>query len=131
MKAMPRLVYWITLETLEKGRTWTERYYDHQIHGFVDRTKIAPYQEAEFDDLHRDVIIQELVKNKFLIAGDTHQYCAIPMFDDGYVLVSMRVWKELMTEAYWLMSPFKHKGDSPNFYMASVCDIEEVIPCNR
>lgn len=131
MKAMPRLVYWITLETLEKGRTWTERYYDPQIRGFVDRTKIAPYQEAEFDDLHRDVIIQELVKNKFLIAGDTHQYCAIPMFDDGYILVSMRVWKELMTEAYWLMDTFKRKDDNPNFYMASVCGIKEVIPCAR
>ena len=131
MIAMPKLEYWITLETLEKGYTWTEKYYDYQKHEFVERTITRSYQEAEFDDLHRDAIIQELVRNKYLIAGDTHQYCAIPMFKDGYILVSMRTWKELMTEAYWLMSTFRKRGDSPNFYMASVCDIEEVVPCAR
>lgn len=129
---MPKLKYWTTLEILEQGHQWNEVIYNPYENRWKSVPRKEPYPEADFDELHRDVIIQELIKNKYLIAGDTHQQFAIPMFEDGYILVSMRVWKELMTEAYYLMSPFRSdKRNAPNFYMASTCEIEEAVPCTR
>jgi hypothetical protein len=127
----PKIMCWKTLEDIEDGYYTTEKHYQPLEHKWHDVTIHHDYKEAPFDDLHKDAIVQELVRNCYLIAGDTHQNKAIPLFNDGYILVSMRVWKELMTEAYWLMSTFKRKGDNPNFYMASVCDVKEVIPCAR
>lgn len=115
----PKLKYWQTLEQLQKG--W-------------EIPAIAPYTcpqqcfdvEAEFDDLHRDAIVQELIKNRYIICGNTHQDYAIPVFDDGYIMLSMRKWKELMEEAYEICYP-NHSG-MPNFYMNIVCDIQENLP---
>lgn len=71
-----------------------------------------------------DALIKELVDNKYIICGDTHQELAIPVFEAGYVLLSMRRWKEIMEKAWCLL----HNEEYPNFYMATVCSVKEVLP---
>ena len=113
----PKIKYWQSNERLEKG--WVTRHPD----GFA----FQHYEkEAEYDELHRDAIVQELVRNKYIICGDTHQYYAVPVFNDGYIMLSMRVWREVMEEAYKIMNP--KAEEIPNFYVASWCDIEENLP---
>ena len=115
----PKIKYWQTLEQIEEG--WTT-------------PTIAPYmpsyrcyeQEVEFDELHRDTLIQELVKNKYVICGDSHQHLAIPVFDDGYLMLSMRKWKEIMEETYKICNP--DLNEMPNFYMMCMCNVEENLP---
>ena len=47
--------------------------------------------EAEYDENYEDAIIKELVDNRYIICGDTHQYMYIPIFDNNtYVILSMR-----------------------------------------
>ena len=70
-----------------------------------------------------DALIKELVDNKYVICGDTHQELAIPVFEDGYVMLSMRKWAEIMEKA-WLMS----HDEAPRFYLASLCKEKEVLP---
>lgn len=82
--------------------------------------------ECDFDELHRDVIVQELVKHRYIICGDTHQHCAIPVFEDGYLLVSMRVWASIMEDAYFQMNPTAYP--EPWFYMATTCTVKENLP---
>ena len=84
--------------------------------------------EAEFDTWHRERIIREIVNCNNIICGDTHQQNAIPVFTDGYVLVSMRVWADLMEEAYKLGHPSAVPYDYGNFYMAATCKIAENCP---
>lgn len=38
---------------------------------------------------------------------------------DGFLMLSMRRWAEVMNQAY---------GNQHNFYMAAVCDIQEKLP---
>ena len=60
------------------------------------------FHEAPFDDAHKDAIIKELVENGYIICGDTHQaenHSCIPVFEDGYIFLSMRAWGALMAEA--------------------------------
>ena len=59
----------------------------------------------------------------FFVCGDTHQELAIPVFEDGYVMLSMRKWAEIMEKA-WLMS----HDEAPRFYLASLCEEKEVLP---
>lgn len=93
--------------------------------------EIDDTNECEFDELHHDVLIQELANNKYIICGDTHQHLCIPVFDDGYLLLSMRKWDEIMEEAFiefraqigvFIEPP---KG---YFYMATSCPLEENLP---
>lgn len=70
-----------------------------------------------------DALIKELVDNKYAICGDTHQELAIPVFEDGYVLLSMRKWAEIMEKA-WLM----YHDEASRFYLASLCKEKEVLP---
>lgn len=116
---MPKIKYWQTLETLEKG--WitkdpisggTYQHYEKEI--------------EEFTDLHKDVLIQEIVDNKYAICGDSHQHLAIPIFKGGYVLLSMRKWQEIMEEAYKICNP--DSNEVPNFYMACLCNVKENLP---
>ena len=113
----PKIKYWQSNEKLEKG--WVTRHPDGLMFQHYEK-------EAEYDELHRDAIVQELVKNKYIICGDTHQYYAVPVFEDGYIMLSMRVWREVMEEAYRIMNP--KVEEIPNFYVASWCDIEENLP---
>lgn len=115
----PKIKYWQTLEQIEEG--WTapidnNNSYFRQYHE----------REAEFDELHRDALIQELIKNKYIICGDTHQDLAIPVFNDGYAMLSMRKWKEIMEEAYEICNP--DLNEMPNFYMSCLCSVEENLP---
>lgn len=115
----PTIKYWQTFEQLQKG--WSvspTTLYDSPTQRYEE--------EAEFDELHEDALIQELVKNKYIICGDTHQNYAIPVFNDGYIMLSMRRWSEIMEDAYVYMDRDNHRDH--DFYMACVCDIEEKLP---
>lgn len=83
-------------------------------------------RECDWDVWHEDALVQELVKNKYVICGDTHQNMRIPVFTDGYLILSMRKWAEVMDDAYLCMDPLHHREHW--FYMASTCDIEERLP---
>lgn len=115
----PKIKYWQTLEQIEKG--WIV-------------PAIAPYtcahqyyeKEADFDEMHRDTLVQELIKNKYIICGDSHQYLAIPVFEDGYLMLSMRKWKEVMEEVYKICNP--DLNEMPNFYMMCLCNVKENLP---
>lgn len=115
----PKIKYWQTLEQIEKG--W--------IIPSLNKYS-CPRQEyekeADFDDLHRDAIVQELIKNRYVICGDTHQNLAIPVFNDGYLMLSMKKWKEIMEEVYEICNP--DLTEMPNFYMKCLCNIEENLP---
>ena len=96
---------------------------------YADDEHLRGYKECEFDEFHQDALIKELVKNKYIICGDTHQcpeFKCVPIFNDGYLILSMRKWAEVMSEAYFQMNPAKHP--EPWFYMASTCTIEENTP---
>ena len=87
------------------------------------------YYEAEYDQEHRDAIIKDLIENDYVICGDTHQSTdcdCIPVFDDGYIVLSMRAWAELMSEA---MNIRYHNSNFTSnymdFYMASICRYTE------
>jgi len=85
------------------------------------------YNEAEYDQAHKDAIISELIKNDYLICGDTHQSVdrdCIPLFSDGYILLSMRAWAELMAEAMNIRNN-KNKFTYMDFYMACICKYKE------
>lgn len=78
------------------------------------------YKEAPFDDAHKEAVINALIKNDEIIYGDMHQsynYKGIPVFKDGYLMVSMRTWGGLMAEA---MNIKKKVGKYKyiDFYMA-------------
>lgn len=88
---------------------------------------IAP---ADFDDEHRREIIKQLVKHKYVFCGDTHQsqdhYC-VPLFKDGYIEVSMRVWGDIMAEAQNIINK-TNKYKYLDFYMAAACAVPEKLP---
>lgn len=96
---------------------------------YADDAHLQGLKECEFDEFHQDALIKELVKNKYIICGDTHQcpdFKCVPIFNDGYLILSMRRWAEVMSEAYFQMNPAKHP--EPWFYMASTCTVEENTP---
>ena len=86
------------------------------------------YKEAEYDENYEDAIIKELVDNKYIICGDTHQYMYIPIFDNNtYVILSMRKWGEIMAEVMNLIEG-SDKYKYTDFYLASLCKKEENLP---
>lgn len=96
---------------------------------YADDEHLRDLKECEFDEFHEDALIKELVSNKYIICGDTHQsseHPCIPVFNDGYLLVSMRRWGEIMDDAYMYMDPIHHREHW--FYMTSVCSIKEKLP---
>lgn len=98
------------------------------VEKWIPYSEVDKYQECEFDNMHENALIKELVENNYIICGDTHQcsdFYAVPVFNDGCLVLSMRRWQEIMKEAYKLKNPFK---SIPNFYMASLCDIKERLP---
>lgn len=112
-RVLPRFKKWITLEQLDNN------YMTQEI------------QECYFDEYHEDVLIQEIVKNKYIICGDSHQYLAIPVFSDGYLLLTMRRWAELMDRAAMEIDGYSYvKGNynEHSFYMASSFNGKENLP---
>lgn len=83
-------------------------------------------KECEWDEWHEDALVQEIVNNKYIICGDTHQNMRIPVFSDGYLVLSMRKWAEVMSEAYLHINPIA--WPEPWFYMASTCSVKENLP---
>lgn len=60
------------------------------------------YPEAAFDDEHYNAVIDALMAMDKPIYGDMHQsynYNGIPVFEDGYYMVSMRTWGGIMADA--------------------------------
>lgn len=106
---LPKIIKWIDLYTLEK----------------------ECIKECNFDTQHRNILIQELINNKYIICGDTHQNLAIPVFNDGSLIISMRTWSEIMKDAYMKIDPYSYIENNVNdntFYMASSCNVKEKIP---
>ena len=92
---------------------------------------LSSYPECNFDKLHEDALLKELVYNKYIICGDTHQsecHNCIPVFEDGYLLLSMRRWSSIMSVAYCYINKYRAAFDRPNFYMACTCSIKEKLP---
>lgn len=108
----PKIIRWMTYEDLEQIRKKIQ--IGDAMYGCTPEV-----HEAPFDEFHQDILIQEIVKNNYIICGDTHQNFAIPIFNDGFLILSMRRWAEVMNQAY---------GNQHNFYMATVCDIQEKLP---
>lgn len=84
-------------------------------------------KEAPYDDVHREIIIQYLLDNDYVICGDTHQSNYIPSFDDGDVMLSMRSWGALMADALNRKDP-DNKYKYLDFYMACTCPLKENLP---
>jgi hypothetical protein len=88
---------------------------------------IAP---AKLDDAHYNAIVKQLVKHNYIFCGDTHQsqmFKCVPLFRDGYIEVSMRVWGAIMADA----RNIKEKTDKYtylDFNMACTCPLIEKLP---
>lgn len=123
---------WITLKQLEEKQKLfrelfpcgagylTEEY--HNMQPFVSEIE-------DFNDFYEDALIKEIIENEYVICGDTHQYYAIPMFENGYLVLSMRRWAEVMEKAWALMGWMTR----PNFYLRAVCNSDlatEKLPYN-
>ena len=90
---------------------------------------LRSFKECEFDEMHEDALVRELVANGYIICGDTHQspeHPCVPIFNDGYVILSMRRWAEIMEQAWVAMDPYHHMDNW--FYMTSTCSVEEKLP---
>lgn len=124
---IPKIIEWIDYDyLLNIQKEYDERYPNAGFYLEYDNSYDKYIKEIDFNDFVEDILIKELVDNGYIISGDTHQYYAIPVFKDGYLMLSMRKWGEIMTKAYKLT-----KGQTsyiPNFYLKSLNDIEEVLP---
>lgn len=120
----PKIIRWMTYEDLEQIQR--EIRIGDAMYGCTPEV-----HEAPFDEFHQDILIQEIVKNNYIICGDTHQNFAIPIFNDGFLMLSMRRWAEIMDEAAMLMNPVAYvKGNysSASFYMACIGVVKENLP---
>lgn len=124
---IPKIIEWIDYDyLLNIQKEYYERYPNAGFYLEYDNSYDKYIKEIDFNDFVEDVLIKELVDNGYIISGDTHQYYAIPVFEDGYLMLSMRKWGEIMTKVYELT-----RGQTsyiPNFYLKSLNDIEEVLP---
>lgn len=95
---------------------------------FFNCYRIDMCTEANYNEYYEDAIIKELVDNKYIICGDTHQYKCVPIFDDNtYVLLSMRKWGEIMAKAINLIEGLD-KYTYKDFYLINLCKMEEKLP---
>ena len=62
----PKIIRWMTYEDLEQIQN--EIQIGDAMYGYTPEV-----HEAPFDEFHQDVLIQEIVKNNYIICGDTHQ----------------------------------------------------------
>ncbi len=124
---IPKIIEWVDYDYLVNiKKECANRYPCTGYYMEYDNTYDKYLKEIDFNDFVEDSLIKELVDNEYIICGDTHQYYAIPVFENGYLMLSMRKWGEIMQKAYGLV-----KGQTsylPNFYLKSLNDIEEVLP---
>ena len=108
-------------EKIEKESTYGLPYYTSYYKN--------KYKEIEeYNDFYEDAIVKELVDNKYIICGDTHQYMCLPVFEnDEYVMLSMRKWGEVMAKAMNLIEG-SDKYQYIDFYLVSLCKKEEKLP---
>lgn len=104
-------------EKIEKESIYGLSYYENK------------YKEIEdYNDFYEDAIVKELVDNKYIICGDTHQYMCLPVFEDNkYIMLSMRKWGEIMAKAMNLIEGLD-KYTYIDFYLVSLCKKEEKLP---
>lgn len=117
MKKIPKIVKWISYKKLME---YEEKYKDKFF-----------IPEANYDESHKEVLMKEIIDNKYIICGDTHQNLFIPVFDDGYLLLSMRKWSEVMYESISMIDSIRSAIDNLDkntFYIASVCPLKESLP---
>ena len=93
--------------------------------GWISYEKLS--KEAPYDDVHREIMVQYLIDNDYVICGDTHQSKYIPLFDDGDMMLSMRSWGDLMAEAINRKNPLNNYRYI-DFYVACTCPLEEKLP---
>lgn len=100
-----------------------------KITKWVDPENLKGYFELEdFNDVYEDVIIKDLIENNYIMCGDTYQYRYIPVFNNRYfLLISMRRWGEIMAKAMNIKEN-TDKYRYTDFYLAAMCNIEEVTP---
>lgn len=99
------------------------------IKEWISASNLKDLQECEFDKMHKDLLVKELIDNKYVICGDSHQSFnlkCIPLFNDGYLMLSMRRWAEVMHDAYLQIAP--EVWPEPYFYSVAFCDVEENLP---
>ena len=136
---LPKIIGWMTEEEYElKAKRYKEIKPEDRMYPLCylsskeekEISELFPYiTECTIDELHIDALMQELVKNNYVICGDTHQRLAIPVFEDGYFFVSMRCWSQIMASAFHF---FKRENERPysehDFYMATKCRLKERYP---
>lgn len=90
------------------------------------------FLEAPFDKAHIELLTKELLDNNYVICGDTHQseeYNCIPVFNDGYLFLSMRTWAEVMAEVMNIkVGAHTNKYSYADFVMADLCSYDESLP---
>lgn len=127
-----KIIAWTTIEDLDKKEDEKKKYnsldMDNQQNRQYYMQYVFPYiTECDFNEFHEDVLIKELIEKEYIICGDTHQRKAIPIFEDGYLLLSMRKWAEIMQKVWENKKGYTNKV--PNFYMASLLyEISERLP---
>lgn len=121
-KKKPKFIGWFSYKDIDEMFTSL---------GDIPALKDRPvYHEAPYDAEHENAIITELVNNDYIICGDTHQserYNCIPVFEDGYILLSMRAWGGLMATARNIIEG-EDKYTYLDFYMAGTYDGKEKLP---
>ena len=89
------------------------------------------YHEAPYDEAHKEAIIKDIIKNDYIISGESHQSndCpCVPVCNDGYITLSMRAWGDLMAQAMNRKEK-TDKYDYRDFYMCGLgCPFDEKLP---
>lgn len=138
---LPKIIGWMTEEEYNMKKDKYDKIKStenpYSMYPLADKQQkevdsLIPYvSECNIDAFHIDALIQELVKNRYVICGDTHQRLAIPVFEDGYFFVSMRYWSEIMASAIYYIFPHRavrERYSKSDFYMAATCRIKERFP---
>ena len=120
-----KVIKWMDLDKIKEQNNYYNNYYN-TYNRFPCEGSIL--YEAEYDENYEDAIIKELVDNRYIICGDTHQYMYIPIFDNNtYIILSMRKWGEIMAEVMNLIKGLD-KYTYKDFYLVSLCKKEEKLP---
>lgn len=126
---MIKLIGWTDYKTIQENKKIYASLPSSQIQ--AGRLVLWDYIHELDDDFVRkqsdyieDAIIKELIENQYIICGDTHQLYAIPVFEGGYVIYSMRKWGEIMNRARCMV----RFNNVDNYYLATLCETPEKLP---